>query len=395
MAVYRNAGGNLTWTVKFFLCIIGEGIIMLTCGFINVMDFGAKGDGVTDDTAAIQKAINHASERGGGKIFFPYTPNGYRIASPAREFVDGKPCRGQLYIPAKSTANICLEGEMPCRMLYSYQVRPADCAKIFKPTRFGTMSKSNTMLFSDWQPPEERLATARPWALLATIEGTSCLGKFSTGQVSIVNLEFRVKLDKENMYPTGSAVNLQNASRVLIQDSQFCLDDTIGDTELGKELQPNPCHTVGLMTSGDQNDNNVLRNVSVQGFRYGFVLGEHVQAEYLYVHNCEEAIVFHDCSHLSLIMQVVAQHNQRLLTTTREELFGHRKGPCFVKILGVDLEGGAGLKPAVSEMKYGIFDPENRLHGSLAYHFPWGPDLFNIEGGKFMRVEKFGSGEVR
>ena len=89
---------------------------------INVFDFGAKGDGVTDDTAAIQAAINYAAERGGGKILFPYTKGGYRIASPAIEEYNGKPLRAQLMIPP-GNANIMLEGEMPCKMLNAYILR--------------------------------------------------------------------------------------------------------------------------------------------------------------------------------------------------------------------------------------------------------------------------------
>ncbi|MCQ2428329.1 MAG: glycoside hydrolase family 55 protein [Clostridia bacterium] len=356
---------------------------------INVFDFGAKGDGVTDDTAAIQAAIDYTASRGGGKILFPYTKGGYRVASPAASEIDGKPVRAQLIIPA-GDANIQLEGEMPCKLLYSYQVRPMEAVKDnFEPTRFGDMSCNNTRIFSDWEAPEEHDPTARPWAIIAAPEGNSCKGHFSASQFSIANLEFRVKLNTDKMYPTQTAVNLQNVSRINVSDCQFCLGEQVGDTLLGKELQPNPCHTAGLIASGDQNDNNVIRNSAAQGFRYGFVLGEHVVADYLYVHNCEEGITFHDCSHLSVINHVVAQHNTVILSTTAADLFGMPKGPCYVSVGSVNFECGAGLLPAVSRLKYGVFDPESRLRGTLCWHKPWGKKEFPAVCGERFEITKF------
>ena len=157
---------------------------------INVFDFGAKGDGVTDDTAAIQSAIDFTAKRGGGKILFPYTPRGYRIASPAIEEVNGKPVRAQLVIPAGG-ANIQFEGEMPCVLLNAYQVRPLDSVKNnYTPTKFVQRPAHyvNTTIFSDWDAPEEHDPTARPWSILAAPEGTSCRGKFSVSHFALKNL---------------------------------------------------------------------------------------------------------------------------------------------------------------------------------------------------------------
>lgn len=354
---------------------------------INVFDFGAVGDGVTDDTAAIQKAINYAAERGGGRVLFPYTKNGYRIASPGIDEFEGKKVRAQLIIPP-GAHNIFLEGEMPCRLLNSYMIRPLDHAAVPGGTRFGTMRNDNTMLFSDWDAPEVHDPNERPWSIIAAPEGTSLKGKFSLSKFSMANLEFRVPMRLDKMYPTQSAANLQNIARVWVSDCQFCLGEQVGDAYTGEQLLENPCHTAGLIASGDQNDDVVIRNSAVQGFKYGFVLGEHVVSDYLYVHNCEHAVIFHDCSHLSVITHIVAQHNTNIVCTTRGALFGMQPGPCNVIIQSLDFECGTGWRPLISQLRYGVYDEEKRLSGELTWLKPWGKQEFPTLCADTFRVRK-------
>ena len=374
-------------------------VLLLACKSVawafvaDVTKFGAKGDGVTDDAAAIQRAIDAVAAAGGGKVYLPYTTNGYLIASPGRETdAEGRPVRAQLVIPAGS-ATIGFEGEMPCKLLYSYQVRPKGCERNnFKPTRFGAMGVPNTMLHSTWDAPEVRDPAERPWSVIAAPEGKSCRGLFSLPLVTMKNLEIRVHLDKDRMYPTTSAANLHYASRIVIEDCQFCLDDNVGDAELGKFLVENPCHTVGFHASGDQNDQQILRDVAVQGFKYGFVFGEHIVADHLYAHNCEQAVVFHDSTHLSKIGMLVAQHNRTILATTEGVLFGNPPDRVNVQIDLLNFEGGqtTGVPPWVSHLKTAIYDPGNRLCGSVTWHEPWGANVFPVVGAKKFRVRRFG-----
>jgi len=361
-------------------------------GQVNVMLFGAKGDGISDDTEAIQRAIDFLDSRGGGKLYFPYTEHGYLLASPAKEFApDGRLVRAQLILPPGGS-NIQFEGEMPCKLLYTYQVRPPESAKEhYTPTKFGTMGMPNTCLHSSWDAPEVTDSLERPWAVLAAPEGDSCDGRFSRSIFSMKNMEIRVHLDTSRMYPSTSAAFLKNVSRLIIEDSQFCLDENIGDTELRKSLQPNPCHTIGLHASGNQNDDQILRNVAVQGFRYGFVLGEHICADYLYVHNCEEAIVFHDATHLSTIGHIVAQHNRVILSTTRGKMFGNNPDRVNLTVGFLNMEGGQTVAspPEVSKLVYGVFDPESRLHGSLTWHEPWGKNEFPVCGAGNFRIGRY------
>lgn len=67
---------------RFTLTPVGDGQYTLqqdTPGVVNVLEFGAKGDGVTDDTAAIQSAIDYVATRNSGHVFIP--ANTYKVST--------------------------------------------------------------------------------------------------------------------------------------------------------------------------------------------------------------------------------------------------------------------------------------------------------------------------
>jgi hypothetical protein len=69
---------------------------------LDVRDYGARGDGITDDTASIQAAVDSAARHGGGVVYFPA---GTYIVAPS-------PIR---FLVLKS--NVQLRGDGPCSVL--------------------------------------------------------------------------------------------------------------------------------------------------------------------------------------------------------------------------------------------------------------------------------------
>ena len=79
-----NAGA----LVSFAAGIKRVGLVPIACNtsnWVNVRAFGAKGDGATDDTTAIQAALDHANAMGGGVCYLPtgnYKITTYLTVSP-------------------------------------------------------------------------------------------------------------------------------------------------------------------------------------------------------------------------------------------------------------------------------------------------------------------------
>jgi hypothetical protein len=63
-------------------------------GAVNVKWFGAKGDGATNDAAAIQAAIDLVEAAGGGAVYFPATSTGYNLTSTLTVLLPNVTLRG-------------------------------------------------------------------------------------------------------------------------------------------------------------------------------------------------------------------------------------------------------------------------------------------------------------
>jgi len=239
-------------------------------GWLNVKDYGAVGNGVTDDTASIQLAINAAHAMKVAVVFFPL---GTYLCNGALQGTAGDSAAfSRLRYPVSNVS----DGNW--RMIEFRGAAPP-------PRIFGTVAGGLTTL-----PNQGSIikSTANGGALFG-LEPTSQAGYNFNG----TTMMFRDLVVRTKDNPTQTAIDASYAV-------QLSMEDVHVDTGIYSfaAAEPTTAGITGIKTPGLSNAaSTTLNNVGVSGYYDGFLLEEHSSGDNLYAHSCKRGYVFGTAGH--------------------------------------------------------------------------------------------------
>ena len=219
-----------------------------TPNYIDLMEIGCAGDGVTDDTSLIQSAINSIVSNGGGVVYGGR--NVYKITQlviPDLRQIGGK------------VITLELRGETPPMTIFG---------TIGTYTDFSDNIKGTMMLKSDLNNGEAIIKYA----------GTN----FCSSLVVLRNLQIRCY---EN--PNCSGIDFAKLGKIIMQNVML-------DTGKYAVNSIEPTHeSFGIILPVvDNSAMTLLDNVLVSGFNYGISMGENADIRSLSIMECKKGIYF-------------------------------------------------------------------------------------------------------
>ncbi|HEY0131112.1 MAG TPA: glycosyl hydrolase family 28-related protein [Allosphingosinicella sp.] len=244
----RGAGG--TW-------------VRIYSGKVDARWFGARGDGVSDDTAALQRAIDHVAKGSGGGIVIP--PGVYRVTNltvPAYPVAEGNSLK---VVEITGTS-------MPVTQFGSIGAFPV--------SNEGTIIKS----------------TATAGGAVLKVAGSPGFGGFSWYHVVLEDLNFRTYDD-----PQIGAVDMGNAAQLTAVNLQ--IDSGIYPVQASR-----PTHkTAGLVTPRNNNAAlTTLRNINIMGYYNLLEVNEHTDADQIILGAGWHGLLFNEGHHASRLGRVMA-----------------------------------------------------------------------------------------
>lgn len=249
-------------------------------GWLNVKDYGAEGDGTTDDTDAIQDAIDAAAAAGGGVVYFPA---GVYIVGGSLQDTSRSNCQIKLPEVAALSEQITIELRGPFAPPPIFSVvgtTPApDNHSIIK----GTLnSGAGGSMIGGWGP-------------VGTFEN------FSNVHVVMRNLTARLPAN-----PVLTAIDL---SHVASCDVDGIIAD-VGNYDVSTFTQPTTTSSYGFKFPGNNNGATVkIGAVHAAGFYSGYRFSEHANGDSVNSWGCLRAFEFASASnHASVFKRLMAVH---------------------------------------------------------------------------------------
>lgn len=245
-------------------------------GWFVVTDYGAVGNGIADDTIAIQNTINAAEAAGGGIVYFPA---GVYIVGGALQ--DGARGNAQLLIPDIDTTGkqipITLLGESEPAVVPSLTgvITLPDGGSIIK----GTLNAgAGGALLGGWGP-------------------VGSFGDFTLVNLRIENLAFQMP---DN--PVLTALNLDHIVSVELVNV-VC---STGNYRVSTVTEPTTNTSYGIKTPKNSNGAwTFIRELLVVGFYNGLQINEHTNADHISFFACKYAGVLPVAGHAARLGRVL------------------------------------------------------------------------------------------
>lgn len=318
----------------------------------NVKDYGAVGDGITDDTAAIQSAIDDCYNHGGGEVYFPSATYALDTVSTRNDVT------AHLFIPMENVLEkrrtIRLTGETSV-MYPSFYIQFGGYAA-HKPGFIGSTLKS-TYIPSD-------SVISDPIAVIASAPATNFTGCNFT-RLQIEHLNIATSIDSTENYPKVSGINASNIASVSIKDV------TVGtDSKCTTLVAPPDGHvSYGIgMPKRLCDPNQLVEEVCIAGgYKYGLISTEHVNGSNVQIQNTIYAFAFAQTDHPNYF-SLCSAHGCKYQVAALGEGFGsYWYGNSGIRFALLDFEENVDQNPTAFNYTAGVYDPHNRLHGSLNY----------------------------